>query len=142
MKDERLAGVTLHIRLPLVEDYMRFRDIFGWGNVSREASSAALEKSLFSVCALYQNEFIGCGRVIGDGSIYFYIQDIMVFPGFQGLGVGRLIMDAVMDYLDKNAPVGSFIGLMAATDAAEFYENYGFKRRPEDRPGMFRIWEK
>ena len=142
MKDDRLANVTLAFRPPLVEDYMRFRDIFGWGNVSREATRAALERSLFSVCAFYKGEMVGCGRVVGDAGIYFYIQDIMVFPGFQGLGVGHLIMDAVMDYLEKNAPKGSFVGLMAATDAAGFYENYGFKRRPEDRPGMFLIWEK
>jgi len=34
------------------------------------------------------------------------------------------------------------IGLMAATGASKFYERYGFKERPLDSPGMFRVWEK
>jgi hypothetical protein len=28
---------------------------------------------------------------------------------------------------------------MAAEDAEGFYQRYGFDRRPDDRPGMFRI---
>jgi hypothetical protein len=29
---------------------------------------------------------------------------------------------------------------MAAQGAEGFYERYGFQRRPDDRPGMFRVW--
>jgi hypothetical protein len=45
----------------------------------------------------------------------------------------------VMRYLDASVQPGSFIGLMAAKDAEGFYRRYGFDRRPDDRPGMFRI---
>jgi len=82
---------------------------------------------------------VGCGRVVGDGGVYFYVQDVIVLPELQGLGWGARIMDAVMRYLDASAPPGSFIGLMAAKDVEGFYRRYGFDRRPDDRPGMFRI---
>jgi hypothetical protein len=29
---------------------------------------------------------VGCGRVVGDGGVYFYVQDVIVVPGLQGLG--------------------------------------------------------
>jgi hypothetical protein len=48
-------------------------------------------------------------------------------------------MDAVMRHLDASVRPGSFIGLMAAKDVEGFYRRYGFDRRPDDRPGMFRI---
>jgi predicted GNAT family N-acyltransferase len=60
-------------------------------------------------------------------------------PELQGLGWGARIMDAVMDGLDASVRPGSFIGLMAAKDVEGFYRRYGFERRSDDRPGMFRI---
>jgi hypothetical protein len=49
-------------------------------------------------------------------------------------------MDAVLGYLEGAAKPGAFVGLMAAEGAGGFYERYGFQRRPDDRPGMFRVW--
>ncbi len=45
-----------------------------------------------------------------------------------------------MVWLDGHAREGSFVGLMAAEGVTGFYERYGFARRPEGRPGMFRVW--
>ncbi|MFH0847056.1 MAG: hypothetical protein V1894_03225 [Chloroflexota bacterium] len=53
--------------------------------------------------------------------------------------MGRLIMDAIMDYVSAHARRHVFIGLMSAKDKAGFYEKWGFKVRPQDRPGM-EIW--
>jgi ribosomal protein S18 acetylase RimI-like enzyme len=89
-----------------------------------------------------KNKVVGCGRVIGDGGIYFYIQDIIVLPEFQGKGIGRRIMDAVMEYLKAHARDGAFVGLMAAKGVSKFYERYGFKERPSDAPGMFLVMRK
>jgi GNAT superfamily N-acetyltransferase len=94
------------------------------------------------VCIVLANEVIGCGRVVGDGGVYFYVQDIIVLPEFQGKGIGRHIMDAIMEYLKTHASNGAFVGLMAAKGVSEFYERYGFKERPSDAPGMFRVLRK
>ncbi len=84
---------------------------------------------------------IGCGRVVGDGGIYFYVQDVMVLPAYQKQGLGRRIMDAIMAYIAAHARSNSFIGLMAADGVAPFYYRYGFGERPPNRPGMFRMWK-
>jgi GNAT superfamily N-acetyltransferase len=129
-------------RPPTVEEYQRLREAVGWDRVDVEATEMGLGNALFSVCVVYRDQVVGCGRIVGDGGIYFYIQDIIVLPEFQGRGLGRRIMDAVMDYLRSHAHLKAFIGLMAAKGAAGFYEKYGFAERPPGRPGMFQIWGK
>jgi len=140
MTPEKTGDFILVHRPPTVGEYLRFREVVGWGDVEAQATKVGLEDSLFSVCVVHRNETIGCGRVVGDGGIYFYIQDIIVLPEYQGRGIGKRIMDAVMEYLREHAVPGSFIGLMAATGVSGFYERYGFVTRPTDRPGMFRMW--
>ena len=129
-------------RPPTVEEYHRLREAVGWESVDVAAMEVGLHNALFSVCAICKDEVIGCGRVVGDGGIYFYIQDIIVLPEFQGRGLGRRIMDAVMSYLSSHAHPKAFIGLMAAKGTDRFYEKYGFAERPPGRPGMFRVWAK
>ena len=129
-------------RSPTVEEYRRLRKAVGWGNVDIDATEIGLCNSLFAVCAVRDSQVVGCGRVIGDSGIYFYIQDIIVLPEFQGEGIGRAIMAVVMDYLETNASPNAFIGLMAAKGVSKFYERYGFRERDADSPGMFRVWGK
>jgi ribosomal protein S18 acetylase RimI-like enzyme len=135
-------GFVLVERNPTLEEYQRLRRAVGWSDVETEAIEIGLNNSLFSVCVILENRVIGCGRVIGDGGIYFYIQDIIVLPEFQGRGIGRRIMDAIVEYLKAHARDGAFIGLMAAKGVSKFYERYDFKKRPPDAPGMFRVSRK
>ena len=135
-------GYVLVERNPTIEEYQRLCRAVGWEDVEAEAVEVGLQNSLFSVCVILENEVIGCGRVTGDGGIYFYIQDIIVLPEFQGKRIGRRIMDAVMEYLEAHARNGAFVGLMAARGVSKFYERYGFKERLSDAPGMFRVLRK
>jgi ribosomal protein S18 acetylase RimI-like enzyme len=135
-------GFVLVERNPTLEEYQGLRRAAGWLDVETEAIETGLQNSLFSVCVILKNKVIGCGRVIGDGGIYFYIQDVIVLPEFQGKGIGRRIMDAIMEYLKSHARNGAFIGLMAAKGVSKFYERYGFKRRASDAPGMFLVLRK
>ncbi len=129
-------------RAPTLEEYQKLRKAVGWWDVDTKATEAGLFNSLFSVCIIFENEVVGCGRVIGDSGIYFYIQDVIVLPDFQGKGIGRRIMDAIMEYLKAYAYPGAFVGLMAAKGVSKFYERYGFTERLNDSPGMFRRWRR
>jgi len=115
------------------------REAVGWGRLDENTAAVGLANALFSVCLLHQDEVIGWGRVIGDAGIYFYLQDIIVLPAFQGKGLGKRIMTAIMAYIEAHAHPGAFIGLMAAKGVEDFYTQFGFSVRLPERPGMFRI---
>jgi len=136
-----MAAFTLVKRLPTVAEMKAFLTAVGWDNVDDEATATALNTSLFGCVVLFKEKPIGCGRVIGDGGIYFYIQDIIVLPEYQGRGIGKMIMNEVMEYINRTAKPNAFIGLMSAKDKAGFYAKFGFAERPPGRPGMFRIWK-
>jgi GNAT superfamily N-acetyltransferase len=127
-------------RDPTVEEYQRLRGAVGWGEMSDEGVAVGLPNALYSVVLELDGEAVGCGRVVGDGGLYFYLQDVIVLPEHQGRGQGARLMDAVMGYLARACPPGAFVGLMAAVGAEPFYERYGFRRRSDQQPGMFRRW--
>ena len=122
-----------------VDEYLQLRNTTNWQSVTRDQVDRALQSDLYSVCVTNKGSVVGMGRVIGDGAIYFYIQDLIVVPELRNKGIGRTIMNSIDQYLIKNAPDGAFVGLMAAEGTYAFYQNFGFKARPNDRPGMYKI---
>jgi GNAT superfamily N-acetyltransferase len=128
-------------RIPTVEEYLALREAVGWERLNEQMTARALANALFSVCLLHNGKVIGCGRVIGDGGLHFYLQDIMVQPAYQGKGLGKRLMRAILAYLDEHALPGAFIGLMAANGKSSFYKQFGFAVRPPERPGMFLLRE-
>ena len=127
---------------PDVVDYLRLRQAMGWHEVSANAAIVSLKNSLYAISILHNGKVIACGRVIGDGAVYFYIQDVMVLPAYQGRGIGKYIMERVMEYVEAHAHNNSFIGLMSSKGKAGFYEKLGFEIRPHDGPGMCMWWMK
>jgi len=136
MDSKDYAKIILTGRAPTVEEYLALREAVGWSRPSREVVELALKNTLHSVCALFDDIVVGMGRVVGDGGLYFYIQDVMVVPALQRQGVGELVMDSLMDYLREKASPDAYIGMMAAKGSTGFYERFGFEKRPEEGPGM------
>jgi ribosomal protein S18 acetylase RimI-like enzyme len=77
------------------------------------------------------------GRVVGDGVMYFYIQDVAVDPAWQGRGIGQRIVEALLDHIRTSVTGPVFVGLFATDAALPLYERNGFSRG--DMTGMFRI---
>ena len=132
-------SIELLERPPTVAEYQTLRRSTGWTMQPDETVQLGLDKALYSVCALASGRVVGCARVVGDGALYFYIQDLIVLREHQGRGIGRMMMDRVMAWLDKNAGPDAFIGLMAARSYSPFYDRYGFEPRPGNAPGMYLV---
>lgn len=127
------------LRPPSLEEYRSLCTAVGWDEaINFAAAPLSLMRSLFAVTVLDKGEAVGMGRVVGDGALYFYIQDIAVRPDHQGLGIGRAIMDRIMEWLNERAPDHAFIGLFAADGRDSFYAHYGFLRHPA-LTGMFYV---
>lgn len=134
-----MKNFKTEIRKLTVSEYQTLRNSTSWPVIENDTVEKALHNDLFTICVLDDKKIIGMGRLIGDGAIYFYIQDVIVLPEYQNMNVGNSIMAEIEKYLSENAPKNAFIGLMAASGVEEFYTRFNYLKRPEDRPGMYKI---
>ena len=128
--------------VPSPEDYNRLRRDAGWPEMDPATTAECLPRSLYVVCAFQDDVLVGTGRVVGDGGLCFYIQDVIVLGTHQGIGIGAGLMDRIMAYIAGQAVENSYLGLMSAVGKEDFYVRYGFTRRPTDALGcgMTRFW--
>jgi GNAT superfamily N-acetyltransferase len=123
-------------RTPTVAEYNYVRLSAGLGVKDEVAAELGLAGTLYAVCIEVEGNAVGIGRVIGDGGLFFDIVDVAVVAEHWGKGVGKLIMEALMSYVDAHARPSSIVCLMANRGVAPFYEKFGFKARDPDMPGM------
>lgn len=69
---------------------------------------------------------IGMGRMVGDGALFLDVVDIAVHPAHQKRGLGKKIMQALLDYADKHAP-NAYVSLIADVPGGfALYSKFGF----------------
>ena len=60
--------------------------------MTKTQAEAAIKGSLYTVVAYEDNEPVGMGRIVGDGAVICYIQDLIVAPECQLYGLGHAII--------------------------------------------------
>ena len=125
----------LKLDSPSVEDFLTLRTKVGWGDLDVNIAEKSLKNSLFHVIIRNDGQLVGMGRVVGDGAMYFYIQDVVVDPSYQKQGIGAALMAKIEDYLSNATNQGSTIGLLAAQGKEDFYSRYGYTLRPNSSLG-------
>ena len=91
---------------------------------------AALEKDIINIKIYSKDKLVGIGRVVGDGRIVFFLKDIIVHPEFQNKGVGTLLVMNLLNQIKKIGCDHAYIGLMSTSGTENFYERFGFIKRP------------
>lgn len=87
-----------------------------------EKLKIAAENS-FAVCSAFvDGNIIGFGRALSDGQYQSAIYDVVVLPEFQNQGVGKSIMNALLEKLPRNATVLIYV----APGKQDFYRKIGF----------------
>ena len=122
------------------ELYCHFHELVGFHRYDKRDVESALKKTLYSVVLRDNNKSVGIARVVGDGRITFFIKDVIVHPAYSGQGFGRLLMENVMCYITRTGCPGAYVGLMATLGTEEFYEGFGFRRRPNEELGAGMIY--
>lgn len=74
------------------KQFLTLRESVGWEGVENQVEKA-LDAGLYNVIAKDSELVIGMGRLVGDGFMYWYIQDVIVEPQYQGCGIGKTIME-------------------------------------------------
>ncbi|MCP4321995.1 MAG: GNAT family N-acetyltransferase [Alteromonadales bacterium] len=114
---------------PSPKEFALLRAKVGWGDTDLIMAEVSLDNSLFHISARIDNRLIGMGRVIGDGSLFFYVQDLVVDPEFHSKGIGTALMQRIELYLSKVAKKGATIGLLSAKGKEPFYTKYDYLKR-------------
>ena len=129
--------MKIEIRTELInlQAFKDLRKLVGWPLPPDQSIEISLRNTEFCVVAYADSELVGMGRIVGDKGFIYFIADIIVKPEYQGKGIGAKIMNSIMLYLEENAPENSYITLMAAKGKEDFYEKFGFFKRPTEKYG-------
>jgi Acetyltransferases len=127
---------TLAERLPEPERFVELRAAVDVPPRSVDAAERGLPESLYGVSAVHEptGEVVGTARVVGDGATVFHVCDVVVHPDHQRRGLGTRLVDAVVGFLDANAPPEAYVNLLADLDG--FYERWGFEESRPASKGM------
>jgi ribosomal protein S18 acetylase RimI-like enzyme len=80
---------------------------------------------------------IGMGRVLSDGTSDAYIQDMVVLPAYQGLGIGERLVKSLIDHCISKGIV--WIGLIAEPGKDSFYMAMGLKPMKDYIPMIYQM---
>lgn len=124
-----------------VEEYLYIRKCVDWKQLGINQAQQAIERSLYFVKAVDDDgKLIGMGRIVGDGAVVCYIQDLVVIPEYQGKGVGSMIIKSLIEFVEsiRFENTTMMLCLMCAKGREPFYKKHGFIARPTDSlgPGM------
>lgn len=121
---------------PSVEAFINMRTAAKWETPHRSTVELSVKNSLYWVCVRQNDELVGLGRVVGDGAMYFYIQDVIVAPSFQRKGIGNMIMANIECFLAANCAKHATIGLFSAKGKEAFYRKYQYMVRDGSNLGF------
>src|SRR5947209_7412157 len=100
---------------------------------ARNIPRAVVEKSIRnSLCfgAFTGGRQVGFARAITDRAVFAYLADVFVLPEHRGRGVGRLLIQAILDHPDLQ---GLRRFLLATKDAHGLYARFGFEPLQESK---------
>jgi GNAT superfamily N-acetyltransferase len=129
--------IRLSEQLPDKHEYFDLFITTGWNQqyqASPEEVEQANRNSWLTVSAYDEEKLVGFGRVVTDFVLHAMIFDMIVLPGYQGQGIGTMILEKLVKKC-KDHGIRD-IQLFCAKGKRGFYEKNGFEIRAEDAPGM------
>jgi len=118
-------------------DFNKLRASVGWPEITAEKAKTGIDNSAFIVAAECEGKTVGLARVVSDGGYVALIADVIVLPEYQGKGIGKTMMNMVMQYIYNSIGSGErvLVSLMAAKGKESFYKKFGFIERPNENYG-------
>lgn len=129
-------------QIPDINDYFNLFLTTGWNdeyNFSEIDLKNAIKNSWYAVSVYQNSSLIGFGRVIADGIHHALIVDLIIRPEYQNRKIGTQLLIMLLNKC-KSHNIRD-IQLFSAKDKFEFYEKFGFRKRPINSPGMQYVYE-
>ena len=89
----------------------------GWSSYASkpELMAQLLTNSLYYRVARYKSKLVGLIRVVGDGVSIVYVQDLLVHPAYQGYGLGKALLNHILEKYKEVRPVVSLTDGLEST---------------------------
>ena len=123
-----MDGLTLKYNELNAEEFIDLWESV-WNNApSVEQTKLALDNTVFRISVFDNDRIVAMARMIGDLGLNYYIKDVVVRPEYQHKGIGRLMINELLKYIDENGikDTDIFVELCAMPDKIPFYEKFGF----------------
>lgn len=119
------------------EEYNELRMGVGWRPITDGQAARGLSHTTFLTAVRDSGRIIAMGRMLFDFGCTAYLGDVIVRPEYQGQGIGKQIVQNLIDRTMDAAYEGERIMFIlgAAKDKEGFYEKLGFHRRPNEFSG-------
>ena len=128
-------GYELREKPPAPIEYVRLRERAEFGVRTEAAAKRGLENGIYAV-TIRRDDLVGMGRLVGDDGCFYKLVDIAVAPDHQDQELGTRIVEALVEYVEKNAPPSAYVNLVSNVDGS--YERFGFEAIDLDQTGMYR----
>ena len=130
--------VIVKYSFPKVDEFLKLFNSVDWERDKKRVKENK-KHSYFAVSLYIDNKIVGMGRVVGDGA-YFTIYDVVVDKNYQGLGIGSIIMQEIVEWYKSIQNDDTFLYVNASKNREQFYEKFGFRSRPNDDVGAGMKW--
>ena len=109
------------LQLDVIHEYLSEKSYWATER-TYEQTVTAIKNSL--PFAIYKGENqVGFARVVTDYATFAYLGDVFILPEYQGNGLGKLLMQAILEHPDLQ---GFRRWILATADAHGLYEQFGF----------------
>lgn len=120
------------------DEFNSIRASVGFRQIHPEQVKASLDGSAVIVAAYDQDKTVGMARLIWDGGSVALMQDILVVPEYQMLGIEAEMITRIFDFLRAKLKPGFGIqvDVKAWGNQEQFYESFGFQVSTPQRRGV------
>jgi len=123
-----------------VDTYLYLRQQVNWKALTYNQANRAIKNSMYIMTVYEADKPIAMGRIVGDGSVVSYIQDLIVIPSAQGEKIGSKLLEKLIEYVESitEEDTEMMLCLMCAKGRENFYKHHNFIERPTNNlgPGM------
>lgn len=92
----------------------------------------AFERSIYRLGAFEGEQLVGFIRCIGDGEFGVYVSDMIVDPAYRRRGIGRTLMECVIEHF-KDVDTFALMTGLEQTENHAFYRSLGMHEYAHNR---------
>lgn len=113
------------------DEYKQLRKDAGWKDICDKQIQRSIDASDYIATARCNGKIVGMARCLTDNVYIAYVFDVVVASQYQKRGVGKKLMNQIMNHFQEQHDYLMQIVLLAVSHETEgFYKKLGFKRYP------------